>query len=115
MTGVKLALWAQITPFIGMMLVRQMCFPNVSKMPTLAYNRVSSVYIKKAIILNIIHNTLINRNTEAVSLLLAGFLVHVVNTHVEQSNIESFDSIVPDEGYSNNAYLINRKKNPNLL
>ena len=51
--GVKLVLCAQTSSFSEMMGACT-CFPHVSKMPTLKYNRGSNVVIKNAIILNII-------------------------------------------------------------
>jgi hypothetical protein len=49
----KLVLWVQSSPRSKIMLSYK-CFPHVSKMPILTYNRTNSVIIKKAIILNII-------------------------------------------------------------
>jgi hypothetical protein len=51
----KLVLWVQTSPRSKMMLSYK-CFPHVSKMPIFTYNQTNSVIIKKAIILNIIHN-----------------------------------------------------------
>ena len=40
------------------------CFPHVSKIPTLTYNRTNNVIIQNAIILNIMHNIFDFRGTE---------------------------------------------------
>jgi hypothetical protein len=46
------------------------CFPHVSKIPTITYNRASIIIIKNAIILNIIHNIFNHRDTQDVICIL---------------------------------------------
>jgi hypothetical protein len=59
---IKLVLCAQ-TSSLSEMMPSCTCFPHVSKMPTLTYNRANSVIIKNAIILNIIQNIFKLRDT----------------------------------------------------
>ena len=68
---IKLVLWAQSYPLSEIMRSWK-CFPHVSKMPTLTYNvyRASGGIIKNSIILNIIHNIFILRDTEVVRCIL---------------------------------------------
>ena len=62
---IKLVVCAQ-TPPLSEMMPSCTCFPHVSKMSTLTYNRANSVIIKNAIILNIIQNIFKLRDTEFV-------------------------------------------------
>ena len=60
---VKLVVWAQAS--VGSEMMRSCkCFPHVSEMLTLTYNRANSVIINNAIILNSIHNIFNLRDTE---------------------------------------------------
>ena len=61
---VKPVLWAHQTSHLSEMISSCKCFPHVSKMFTLTYNRANSVIIKNAIILNIIYNIFDVRDTE---------------------------------------------------
>ena len=50
------------------------CIPRLSKIATLTYNRATSVIIKNAIILNIIHNIFNIRETEVVICIILDLL-----------------------------------------
>jgi hypothetical protein len=67
--GDKLVFWTQIFPLTEMMWSCK-CFPYVSKMTTLTYNRANGVFIKNGIIMNIIYNTFNFRDTEIVICIL---------------------------------------------
>jgi hypothetical protein len=54
---IKLVLWTK--PLRQMMRLCK-CFPHVSEIPTLTYNRAYSIIIKNAKILNIIHVDIFN-------------------------------------------------------
>jgi len=51
---IKLVLWAQTSP-LSEMVPSCKCFSNMSKIPSLTYNRANSIIIKNAIILKIIN------------------------------------------------------------
>ena len=65
------------------------CFPRVSKIQILAYNREYSVIIRNAIILNIVYNTFIRRDTEVVVCIILNIVkrVRVMVLNFTLSNI----------------------------
>ena len=61
---VKLVLYAQ-TSLLSEIMRSDQCFPHVSNMPTITYNRVNRVIIKNGLILNSIHNIFNHCETKA--------------------------------------------------